>query len=249
MEAVDGNAIGGLLHEVFGTEMTRPRPASAAAARQSARSANSRCTCRRRARSSAAGRVTACSWSSSRLTKRQPCVDLLGLAASASVVRFRWSIPGRSRGDRGGAGPPVPGCQIMQRRPAGLHPVLDLTARGGLGGRLIPSRQRCSASAARTAALVAAALRSSEKTPPGYGTVHTCSICGVYVSSQVAASQPPRSWMPKPAMVSRPFTQVTRWECHRVRPPPIPPALPGAHDVHGAEQDRGVARHVNRVHQ
>ena len=58
MEAVDGNAIGGLLHEVFGTEMTDAASVCGSCGAP-ARSPSLRSTCGRPARSSAAGHATA----------------------------------------------------------------------------------------------------------------------------------------------------------------------------------------------
>lgn len=59
------------------------------------------------------------------------------------------------------------------------------------------------ASAARAAAAVAALLRSSEKTPPVYGTTQTCSIWVVYRSCQVDGLQGPVVTL-NPAMVTCP---------------------------------------------
>ena len=60
MEAVDGNAIGGLLYEVFGTEMTDAVSVCGTCGDSPARSPSLPSTCGRPARSSAAGPATAC---------------------------------------------------------------------------------------------------------------------------------------------------------------------------------------------
>ena len=80
MEAVDGNAIGGLLHEVFGSEMTDARQRLRNLRRRPARSPSSRSTC------AAPGTVVRCRSCDNVLMvfvkiHDRTCVDLLGLAA------------------------------------------------------------------------------------------------------------------------------------------------------------------------
>ena len=60
MDALDGNAIGGLLLEVFGAEMTRPSGRVRELRRAVGRWPSSPSTCARPAPSSAARAATAC---------------------------------------------------------------------------------------------------------------------------------------------------------------------------------------------
>jgi hypothetical protein len=82
------------------------------------------------------------------------------------------------------------GCQVRVSREPTVWGLLRSAGGGRPGAEPPPGhpgrRPHFRPRTARAAALVAARLRSSENGPPGYGTTHTCSICGVYLSCQVA---------------------------------------------------------------
>ena len=80
MDALDGNAIGGLLHEVFGTEMTAAIGTCAACGTAGRAGTSASSTCTRRAPSSAAAAALAVLMVIVRV-RDMNCVDLRGLAA------------------------------------------------------------------------------------------------------------------------------------------------------------------------